>query len=194
MVLSFVCLNGFQGDQLDARSRVGIPGDHRGILNDDRLFRILKHWLKAGEPDPFYNPINDYVILPTKAEFEEHKRQLVVYSPQTGEVDEPIDADLDDEGYVHFMEKEYVATVSTERSAGDIRAEAHAHVSEPHHLPKQSSDPAEEKDCIEIDTVGVAEGADAEKTVTALDQAMKSASKEAIIANIRGKKTRVFPL
>lgn len=33
---------------------------------------MLKQWLNVGEPDPFYNPINDYVILPTSLEMEEH--------------------------------------------------------------------------------------------------------------------------
>ncbi|CAA6668602.1 unnamed protein product [Spirodela intermedia] len=53
-----------KADGLDALARVGVPADHRGIVCDRHVFRILKHWLKAGEPDPFYNPLNDYVILP----------------------------------------------------------------------------------------------------------------------------------
>lgn len=44
--------------------RIGIPGDHRAILNDERLFRLLKHFLKVGDPDPFYNPVLDYVVVP----------------------------------------------------------------------------------------------------------------------------------
>lgn len=54
-------------------ARVGVPGEHRGILGDRHVFRILKHWLHAGEPDPFYNPLNDYVILPTVCEMETHQ-------------------------------------------------------------------------------------------------------------------------
>ncbi|XP_077219504.1 alpha/beta-Hydrolases superfamily protein [Tasmannia lanceolata] len=61
-----------KADGLNAEARVGVPGDHRGIICDRHVFRILKHWLKAGEPDPFYNPLNDYVILPTAFEFEKH--------------------------------------------------------------------------------------------------------------------------
>ncbi|CAM6085175.1 unnamed protein product [Calypogeia fissa] len=178
-------------DQLNAKARVGIPGDHRAILNDERLFRILKHWLKVGDPDPFYDPLNDYVILPTKAEFEEHKRQLVLFSTQPGESDEPSDEESGDEDYVSLMEKEYVSIIATDGSAGDIRAEAHARVTRPH--PWKQSDSRKENYSIEIDTVGVAEGADAQKTATALDQAVKSAAKEALIANTRGKKTRIFP-
>ncbi|KAL3632335.1 hypothetical protein CASFOL_025319 [Castilleja foliolosa] len=53
-----------KADGLRAEARVGVPGDHRGILCDRHVFRILKHWLKA-DHDPFYNPVNDYVILPT---------------------------------------------------------------------------------------------------------------------------------
>jgi len=61
-----------QADGLDAVARVGVPADHRGIICDRHVFRILKHWLKAGEPDPFYNPLNDYVILPTAFEVERY--------------------------------------------------------------------------------------------------------------------------
>lgn len=64
-----------QADGLDAVARVGVPGEHRGILSDRHVFRILKHWLHAGEPDPFYNPLNDYVILPTVYEIETHQEQ-----------------------------------------------------------------------------------------------------------------------
>ncbi|MFS8007730.1 putative phospholipase A(1) [Helianthus anomalus] len=60
-----------KADGLDAEARVGIPGEHRGILSDKHLFRIVKHWLKA-DHDPFYNPVNDYVILPTLFEIERH--------------------------------------------------------------------------------------------------------------------------
>ncbi|KAJ3698532.1 hypothetical protein LUZ61_002237 [Rhynchospora tenuis] len=57
-----------KADGLDAIARVGVPADHRGIICNRHVFRILKHWLKAGEPDPFYNPLNDFVILPTAFE------------------------------------------------------------------------------------------------------------------------------
>ncbi|KAK1432543.1 hypothetical protein QVD17_09440 [Tagetes erecta] len=60
-----------KADGLDAQARVGIPGEHRGILCDKHLFRIVRHWLKA-DHDPFYNPVNDYVILPTLFEIERH--------------------------------------------------------------------------------------------------------------------------
>ncbi|GJW85836.1 lecithin-cholesterol acyltransferase-like 4 protein [Tanacetum coccineum] len=60
-----------KADGLDAEARVGIPGEHRGILCDKHMFRIVRHWLKA-DHDPFYNPVNDYVILPTIFEIERH--------------------------------------------------------------------------------------------------------------------------
>ncbi|XP_078166943.1 alpha/beta-Hydrolases superfamily protein isoform X1 [Carex rostrata] len=62
-----------KADGLNAISRIGVPADHRGIVCDRHVFRILKQWLKAGEPDPFYNPVNDYVILPTAFEVERHQ-------------------------------------------------------------------------------------------------------------------------
>ncbi|KAJ0736248.1 putative phospholipase A(1) [Helianthus annuus] len=60
-----------KADGLDAEARVSIPGEHRGILCDKHLFRIVKHWLKV-DHDPFYNPVNDFVILPTLFEIERH--------------------------------------------------------------------------------------------------------------------------
>jgi len=60
-----------QADGLNAELRIGIPGDHRGMLNDERLFRLLKHFLKVGDPDPFYNPVWDFVFVPrSNLEFE----------------------------------------------------------------------------------------------------------------------------
>ncbi|KAJ9557518.1 hypothetical protein OSB04_012132 [Centaurea solstitialis] len=63
-----------KADGLDAEARVGIPGEHRGILKDKHLFRIVKHWLQA-DHDPFYNPVNDYVILPTLFELKRHQEK-----------------------------------------------------------------------------------------------------------------------
>ncbi|KAL3699381.1 hypothetical protein R1sor_017403 [Riccia sorocarpa] len=173
-------------DELDAKARLGIPGDHRGILNDERFFRVMKAWLGC-DSDPFYDPLNDYVILPTKAEFEEHKRQRIMVSRE----------DEDNEGgsvtgvggdseYAADLEREYIATISSGERGGDTRAEAHAHVT------RSRLSSGDNKDCIEIDTVGVAEGADAERTATALDQAMAAASQEAIAANTRGRKATII--
>ncbi|XP_068657048.1 lecithin-cholesterol acyltransferase-like 4 [Aristolochia californica] len=76
----YICVDGdgtvpaesAKADGLNAEARVGVPGDHRGIICDLHVFRILKHWLKV-DSDPFYNPLNDFVILPTAFEFEKHK-------------------------------------------------------------------------------------------------------------------------
>lgn len=54
-----------QADGFDAVARIGVSADHRGILCEPYVFRILGHWLKAGQYDPFYNPLIDFVILPT---------------------------------------------------------------------------------------------------------------------------------
>lgn len=64
-----------QADGLNAEARIGVPGEHRGILSDHHVFRILKTWLNAGEPDPFYDPLNDYVVLPTCLEIERFKEK-----------------------------------------------------------------------------------------------------------------------
>ncbi|KAG2688075.1 hypothetical protein I3843_09G077400 [Carya illinoinensis] len=78
----YVCVDGdgtvptesAKADGLNAEARVGVPGEHRGILCDHHVFRILKHWLKA-DSDPYYNPLNDYVILPTAFEMEKHREK-----------------------------------------------------------------------------------------------------------------------
>ncbi|XP_014509174.1 lecithin-cholesterol acyltransferase-like 4 [Vigna radiata var. radiata] len=66
-----------KADGLNAEARVGVPGEHRGILREPHVFRLIKHWLKAGVPDPFYNPLNDFVILPTAFEIERYKEKGV---------------------------------------------------------------------------------------------------------------------
>ena len=53
-----------QSDGLNAEMRIGIPGDHRAILNDKRLFTLLKHFLNVGDPDPMYDPVWDFVVVP----------------------------------------------------------------------------------------------------------------------------------
>ncbi|XP_059657875.1 lecithin-cholesterol acyltransferase-like 4 [Cornus florida] len=78
----YICVDGdgtvpmesAKADGLNAVARVGVPGEHRGILCDRHVFRILKHWLKA-DHDPYYNPLNDYVILPTSFEIERHQEK-----------------------------------------------------------------------------------------------------------------------
>ncbi|KAI5563246.1 hypothetical protein BDE02_15G103600 [Populus trichocarpa] len=83
----YICVDGdgtvpaesAKADGLNAEARVGVPGEHRGILSDHHLFRIVKHWLKA-DSDPFYNPINDYVILPTAFEMERHKESRLQFT------------------------------------------------------------------------------------------------------------------
>lgn len=64
-----------KADGLVAEARIGVPGEHRGILCDHHVFRILRHWLKAGEPDPFYDPLNDFVIIPRASETESCKER-----------------------------------------------------------------------------------------------------------------------
>ncbi|KAE8655601.1 Lecithin-cholesterol acyltransferase-like 4 [Hibiscus syriacus] len=64
-----------KADGLQAEARVAVPGEHQGILCELHVFRILKQRLRAGDPDPFYNPINDYVILPTAFKMESHREK-----------------------------------------------------------------------------------------------------------------------
>ena len=95
-----------QADGLNAEARIGIPGEHRGILNDHHVFRVLKHWLNAGEPDPFYDPLNDYVVLPTSFEIEKFNNDKGLHVTQCKEEWEiiPRDLSVNDDGDVEVKE------------------------------------------------------------------------------------------
>ncbi|GAA0187208.1 acyltransferase [Lithospermum erythrorhizon] len=79
---SYICVDGdgtvpvesAKADGLNAVARVGVPGEHRGILCDRHVFRVLKHWVRA-DHDPFYNPMIDYVILPTLFDLERRQEK-----------------------------------------------------------------------------------------------------------------------
>lgn len=58
------------GDGLDAKWRIGVPGEHRALLRDPRVFRIVRHFLHAERPDPDYDPSTDFVLVPPAKEVE----------------------------------------------------------------------------------------------------------------------------
>ncbi|KAK1326277.1 Lecithin-cholesterol acyltransferase-like 4 [Acorus calamus] len=114
-----------KADGLDAVARVGVQADHRGIVCDRHVFRILQHWLKAGEPDPFYNPIIDYVILPTAFEIEKHCEEGVPVTTMKEEwemVSE--DDDYDNHKTPHLVGSLFVSHTGKDES----HAEAHVTV------------------------------------------------------------------
>ncbi|KAL0363734.1 UNVERIFIED_CONTAM: Lecithin-cholesterol acyltransferase-like 4 [Sesamum calycinum] len=118
-----------KADGLRAEARVGVPGDHRGILCDRHVFRILKHWLKA-DHDPFYNPLNDYVILPTAFDIETIKTKGLEVTSLREEW-EIVGEDQDqDQGEDMAERKPLVGSISVSRVAGDksLQEEAHATV------------------------------------------------------------------
>ncbi|KAG6383017.1 hypothetical protein SASPL_157247 [Salvia splendens] len=119
------CLNSSLADGLHAVARVGVPGDHRGILCERQVFRILKHWLRA-DHDPFYNPVNDYVILPTAFEMETTKTKGMEVASLKEEWEIVGDDDED-----CTMEKEpLVGSITVARTSGymSVQEEAHATV------------------------------------------------------------------
>jgi hypothetical protein len=72
---------------------------------DERFFRIMKHWLKAGDPDPYYSPNTDFVILPPKEfEIEEQQEETVSLAGSFLDMDDCTGAS---------QQGEYVATIST---------------------------------------------------------------------------------
>ncbi|CAB4276731.1 unnamed protein product [Prunus armeniaca] len=129
---NYVCVDGdgtvpaesAKADGLNAAARVGVPGEHRGILCEHHVFRILKCWLKA-DHDPFYNPLNDYVILPTAFEMEKHKDKGVEVTSLKEEweiISQDQDHDHDDK--VAADERPMVSSISV----SDVGAEACATV------------------------------------------------------------------
>ncbi|KAL0442335.1 UNVERIFIED_CONTAM: Lecithin-cholesterol acyltransferase-like 4 [Sesamum latifolium] len=116
-----------KADGLLAEARVGVPGDHRGILCDRHVFRILKHWLKA-DRDPFYNPLNDYVILPTAFDIETIKTKGLEVTSLREEWE--IVGEDQDQGEDMGERKPLVGSISVSRVGGDksLQEEAHATV------------------------------------------------------------------
>lgn len=102
-------------------ARVGVPGEHRGILNDHRVFRMLRKWLNVGEPDPFYNPINDYVILPTTFEMEKYQENGL----EVASVKESWDVISDDNNI--GTAGSTVSSISVSQPGDDQNPQAEAH-------------------------------------------------------------------
>ncbi|CAI9773336.1 unnamed protein product [Fraxinus pennsylvanica] len=129
-----------KADGLQAEARVGVPGDHRGILCDRHVFRILKHWLMA-DHDPYYNPVNDFVILPTLFEVESHKARSGLQVTSVKEDWEIIGENQEDEEQDNVAEKEpLVGSISVSRVGGDksLQEEARATITvQPLHKGKK---------------------------------------------------------
>ncbi|KAK4488575.1 hypothetical protein RD792_004341 [Penstemon davidsonii] len=142
-----------QADGLRAEARVGVPGNHRGILCDHHVFRILKHWLKA-DHDPFYNPVNDYVILPTAFDIESlntNGLQVTTLKEEWEVVGEDQGKDLDDE--MAEKEQPFVSSISVSRVGSDksTQEEARAIVT----VQSQSNG----KKHVELNAVSISAGA-----------------------------------
>ncbi|XP_038689907.1 lecithin-cholesterol acyltransferase-like 4 [Tripterygium wilfordii] len=131
LLANYVCVDGdgtvpaesAKADGLEAEARVGIPGEHRGILCDHHLFRILKHWLKA-DSDPYYNPVNDYVILPTEFEMESHREKGLQFTSLKEEW-EIISGDPDGDHNV-ADKKPSVSSISVSQAGSEKSARAEA--------------------------------------------------------------------
>lgn len=79
-----------QGDGFQALYRVGVPGEHRDLLNDHRVHRILNFFLRVPPHDGLYDPYTDCILLPSRAEIEaemEAKRFRTKGAPLTTTVD-----------------------------------------------------------------------------------------------------------
>ncbi|KAG6385223.1 hypothetical protein SASPL_154051 [Salvia splendens] len=120
-----VPLESAKADGLHAVARVGVPGDHRGILCERQVFRILKHWLRA-DHDPFYNPVNDYVILPTAFEMETTKTKGM----QVASLKEEWEIVGDDDEDCTMEKEPLVGSITIAQTSGErsVQEEAHATV------------------------------------------------------------------
>lgn len=119
-----------QADGLDAVARVGVSADHRGIVCDHHVFRILKTWLHAGEPDPFYNPLNDYVILPTTFEIEKYCEQAfqITTLKEDWEIISPVPDTKDDESADNLIIASALSvTVGKEQPFSEAQASIRVH-------------------------------------------------------------------
>ncbi|KAJ8627702.1 hypothetical protein MRB53_021009 [Persea americana] len=67
--------------------------------------------LLFGEPDPFYNPLNDYVILPTAFDIETHRDQGLTVNA-LNEDWEIISGDTEDQGKAAAGQMALVGTIS----------------------------------------------------------------------------------
>lgn len=81
---------------------------------------MLKKWLNVGEPDPFYNPINDYVILPTTYEMEKHHENGL----EVASVKESWDIKLDDNN--NGTAESTVSSISVSQPGDDQNPQAEA--------------------------------------------------------------------
>lgn len=65
-----------QGDEFNAMYRVSVPGEHRALLNDTRVHRILSFFLRVPPHDELYDPYTDCILLPTKDEIDAEMQGL----------------------------------------------------------------------------------------------------------------------
>eukprot|EP00252_Welwitschia_mirabilis_P027406 TRINITY_DN938_c0_g1_i1.p1 TRINITY_DN938_c0_g1~~TRINITY_DN938_c0_g1_i1.p1 ORF type:complete len:571 (-),score=131.73 TRINITY_DN938_c0_g1_i1:672-2384(-) len=71
-----VPLESAKADGFEAVERISVEADHRDIVCDEHFFNIIKSWLNIGDPDPLYDRVSDYVILPTEAEIAKFKEKV----------------------------------------------------------------------------------------------------------------------
>ncbi|KFK28629.1 hypothetical protein AALP_AA7G024400 [Arabis alpina] len=105
---TYICVDGdgtvpmesVMADGVEAVARVGVPG----------------------EPDPFYNRINDYVILPTEFEMEQYKENGL----EIASVKESWDIITDDKN--NGTAESTVSSITVSQPGDDQNPQAEAHV------------------------------------------------------------------
>uniref|UniRef100_A0A7I4C522 Uncharacterized protein n=1 Tax=Physcomitrium patens TaxID=3218 RepID=A0A7I4C522_PHYPA len=150
-------------DGLNAKARVGIPADHRGILLDEHFFHIIKHWLEVGGADSEYDPETDYVIVSRRpSEFDIHKEE-------SAPVD---DIERTEDGSKLPSKEVYTASIEIgSGSVSDIQAEADARV----HREGAQTNESE----FQLSTIGVFPGLDKKEMKATPDQIVVALSEEA---------------
>jgi len=60
-----------------------VPGEHRALLNDNRVHRILSFFLKVPPHDELYDPYTDCILLPTRDEIEAEMQRMSLGGKRT---------------------------------------------------------------------------------------------------------------
>eukprot|EP00850_Spirogloea_muscicola_P005424 SM000025S08319 [mRNA] locus=s25:51672:55202:+ [translate_table: standard] len=169
-----------KADGLEATCRIGVSGEHRGVLRDKRVFRVLQHWLEVGGYEADYDPQTDCVLVASRAEIEESMTGSVIYTHPVEEKAVEIEISqprLEELGNDSRSSRVTVAitTGNWDEGVGPM-AEVHA---EAQALRPQPGEAAVE---FEVSATGVAQASGRDQADEVLGSAMQAATQKAIMS------------
>eukprot|EP01018_Ginkgo_biloba_P032570 Gb_18496 [translate_table: standard] len=85
-----------KADGLNAMERVGIPSTHRGLVTNEKVFQLLKHWLGVDIPTKSCDLLYKYSIISQPMEWtsEEYEEDLPIVHLTNASVSIPISLKL----------------------------------------------------------------------------------------------------